>query len=339
MSIGTPKLPAVLSLVLIIAACAQDDGSVLAPDSPDSPAIVAAASVSPVTSVALDIKPTSCPNPLNPKSQGVLPVAILGTEYFDVSDIDVSTILLEAVFPRRARIEDVATAPVHGPQLPDLEVVSFTGPSSAILGGVVGNAITLQIANSGNADVTTSFPVGFYVSSDPVITTADRLLIGGREGVMSIAAGTQQFVPLFNGAWVATDSPTGDVYLGVIVDEFDSILESDETNNTAHSPIRIDASIAFTSGITIDVTHTTTHAPQGECGCIDEGPDGFDDLILHFRTQEIVAALGSPTTGDTVDLTITGQLLDGSQFEGTDCVVIVGRDRTRSTSMPGLGER
>jgi len=60
--------------------------------------------------VALDIKPTSCPNPLNTKKKGVLPAAILGTENFDVTQIDVSTLKLEGVVaPIRWSLEDVAT--------------------------------------------------------------------------------------------------------------------------------------------------------------------------------------------------------------------------------------
>lgn len=63
----------------------------------------------------LDIKPGSCPNPLNRKSRGVLPVAVLGTEEFDVSAIDSATLLLtregveSGVLPVRATIEDVGT--------------------------------------------------------------------------------------------------------------------------------------------------------------------------------------------------------------------------------------
>lgn len=49
--------------------------------------------------VGLDIKPTSCPNPLNFKSNGILQVAILGTEFFNVYDIDPNTIKLEGVAP------------------------------------------------------------------------------------------------------------------------------------------------------------------------------------------------------------------------------------------------
>ena len=69
--------------------------------------------------VKLDIKPKSCPNPLNVKSKGVkgvkgvLPVAILGgTAYgffLNVDSINVSTIRLEGVAPIRWKIKDVAT--------------------------------------------------------------------------------------------------------------------------------------------------------------------------------------------------------------------------------------
>jgi hypothetical protein len=59
--------------------------------------------------VDIDIKPTSCPNPLNVKDKGVLPVAILGTEDFDVTTIDPETIRLEGVAPIRWAYEDIAT--------------------------------------------------------------------------------------------------------------------------------------------------------------------------------------------------------------------------------------
>ncbi|MFC1799582.1 FlgD immunoglobulin-like domain containing protein [Candidatus Eisenbacteria bacterium] len=67
--------------------------------------------VTPVIEIAvdLDIKPTSCPNPLNTKSNGVLPIAILGTDDFDVSTIDPATVTLEGVPALRWAYEDVAT--------------------------------------------------------------------------------------------------------------------------------------------------------------------------------------------------------------------------------------
>lgn len=61
--------------------------------------------------VAVDIKPRSCPNPLNPGSHGILPVVVLGSEDFDVDAIDVATVCLAGVGPVRSSFEDVA-APV-----------------------------------------------------------------------------------------------------------------------------------------------------------------------------------------------------------------------------------
>jgi hypothetical protein len=43
---------------------------------------------------AIDVRPGSCPNPLNTKEMGVLPVAILGLEGFDVTQIDPATVRL-----------------------------------------------------------------------------------------------------------------------------------------------------------------------------------------------------------------------------------------------------
>jgi len=76
--------------------------------------------------VALDIKPGSCPNPLNvragtnsrgnakEKKGGVLPVAVLGTATFDVSRINVSTVHLEGIEPLRYDYKDVAAPVVNG---------------------------------------------------------------------------------------------------------------------------------------------------------------------------------------------------------------------------------
>ena len=62
--------------------------------------------------VSMDIKPGSCPNPLNVRSRGVLPVAILGTDEFDVTTIDPETILItregfDGILAIRHSYEDV----------------------------------------------------------------------------------------------------------------------------------------------------------------------------------------------------------------------------------------
>jgi hypothetical protein len=127
----------------------------------------------------IDIKPGSCPNPLNPRSKGVLPAAILGTMDFDVHDIDPMTLVLEdAIEPIWTAYEDVTT------------------------------------------------------------------------------------------------------------------------------PVAADA---------------------GECECTEEGPDGYMDLTMKFRTVDVVDALGSLEPGAVIPLTISGSLLDGTPFFGVDCMVVVGR--------------
>ncbi len=42
--------------------------------------------------LGIDFKPGSDINPLNPMSRGVIPVAILGSDTFDVADVDVTTL-------------------------------------------------------------------------------------------------------------------------------------------------------------------------------------------------------------------------------------------------------
>ncbi|MDB4308049.1 hypothetical protein N9985_02040 [Gammaproteobacteria bacterium] len=42
--------------------------------------------------IAIDIKPGSDPNPVNPKSKGVIPVAVLGSMDFDATQVDFSTV-------------------------------------------------------------------------------------------------------------------------------------------------------------------------------------------------------------------------------------------------------
>jgi len=132
-----------------------------------------------IINVCLDIKPGSCPNPLNLKSNGMLPVAILGTDALSVQDIETSTITLQGVSPLRYAYEDV---------------------------------------------------------SKPLVD------------------------------------------------------------------------------------------PISECDCHEDGPDGYEDITLKFETQAIVETLGDVNDGDQILLTLKGNLLDGTEIEGHDCVLIHKKD-------------
>jgi hypothetical protein len=78
----------------------SSDWYIIEIDFPSTPSLI---------KVPVDIKPQSCPNPLNVKSRGVLPAAILGTADFDVTTVDLSSIRLLDVTPTRSGLEDVDT--------------------------------------------------------------------------------------------------------------------------------------------------------------------------------------------------------------------------------------
>lgn len=100
--------------------------------------------VSTTKEVVVDVQPSS----VNLKSQGVLPVAILSTADFAVTDVDVSTVLLGdpalmgTVAPLRSSVEDV-----NGDGLPDL-ILHFSTPQ-LVSSGAVGVSST-ELALNGS---------------------------------------------------------------------------------------------------------------------------------------------------------------------------------------------
>ena len=58
-------------------------------------------------SVVLEARVGSCGSPFNPKSQGVLPTLLLGSEALDVGEIDVGTLRLAGVAALRGRVADL----------------------------------------------------------------------------------------------------------------------------------------------------------------------------------------------------------------------------------------
>lgn len=135
---------------------------------------------------------------------------------------------------------------------PDIRVQSFTLDGGTFLerGVAMGDRMAAIVENVGAAAADT-IGVAFYLSPDVEITRSDRLLIGGREGVAHLDPGASESVGIFYGMRVPDDYPIGDCYLGVIVDEYNSIDECDESNNT--EVIRV-----YVSGGGTDLTIPTT---------------------------------------------------------------------------------
>lgn len=72
---------------------------------------------------SLDIKPGGCPNSFNPNSHGVLPVALVGSEELDVTQVDIASLRLA-----RADGTGESVAPLEGPPGPHTEVADVSTP-------------------------------------------------------------------------------------------------------------------------------------------------------------------------------------------------------------------
>ncbi len=116
---------------------------------------------------------------------------------------------------------------VPPPPMPDLVVtaVSFT-PDSASPSGTV--SISDTVRNSGNLDTGASIEVAYYLSDDEEITRDDRLLgsraISGLDIAQESNGTTQLTLPL--------DVDLGTYRLGAIIDDPDTVIESNEENNS-----------------------------------------------------------------------------------------------------------
>jgi len=95
----------------------------------------------------------------------------------------------------------------------------------------------------------------------------------------------------------------------------------------------LDVSTVDTSNLLLEGAEPLSHdygdwaGPADEssgCACPEQGPDGYTDLTMMFRRVDISDALGWTPKKSVVTLTLSGALEDGTLFEASDCVTIVG---------------
>jgi hypothetical protein len=147
--------------------------------------------------VPLDIRPGACPNPVNVRSRGKVPIAIVGTDSLDVTEIDTTSLVLRradgvggTVLPivkrsgRIGSIEDVAT-PFEG-ELCDCHELGGDGIDDLVIRfstRQVARTLQLDGANRGDAIELT---VSGYLSDGREFTASDCITIVGRPGGMAL---------------------------------------------------------------------------------------------------------------------------------------------------------
>jgi len=141
----------------------------------------------------IDIEPGSCPSTFDPRMQDVVTVALLGTEHFDVNDVDATSLYLENAVPIRVQYQDISQ-PGDGVDCPcsasgrdgreDIVMLFRITDLFANPNGLSGNQ-TQQLTLTGTLDSGSSFEASNCVvvsGSSNTTTVPNNVLIPTEEG-------------------------------------------------------------------------------------------------------------------------------------------------------------
>jgi subtilase family serine protease len=136
--------------------------------------------------------------------------------------------------------------------MPDLWISSGT-PTATPATVAPGDSIQLSawtVTNRGSA-AAAGFSNGFYLSSDPTITTS-ALYLTGNTNSTGLAAGASYLwgAPTFA---IPAGTAPGNYYLGILVDKDGAVTESDESNNFVSVPITV--ALNSLPDLTVSVTN------------------------------------------------------------------------------------
>ena len=237
-----------------------------------------------VVNPALDIRPGACPNRLIRASLGVLPVALLGTANFDVTEVDQSTLTLTRALPMHA----------FGASLDGAQANGGAGTGSTATGQAVAtlnadtNVFCMDLSFAGLLGTQTVQHV-----HGPATTTQET-------GVMFGIPGPGSF--------------TG--FCRTLTDEQETIILAGLSYVNVHSDRNPGGEIR---GQILPAAMRPRNAqledagtpPSGDlCECSEDSDDadGIADLILKFDNQEVIGTLGLEVAGSggTQLLTVSG---------------------------------
>ena len=240
---------------------------------------------------ALDIKPGSCPNPLNRKGRGRLQVALLGTENFDVADVDLSTLTLTRTSPIQ-----VFGASVDGDQ------------ANAGLGtGSTGTGQAFMTLDRDTNEFTMDLTFGGLLGTQTVQHVHGPAAPNANAGVMFGIPGP--------GSFQGFSITLTDAQKRVIQDGLAYI----NIHSTRNPGGEIRGQIVPAAGVEpLKVRIEDVGTPFGGelCDCSTAGGDGIPDLVLKFDNREVVPTLGIDrlSIGEFATLSVNGNLRpsDGS---------------------------
>lgn len=211
--------------------------------------------------------------------------------------------------------------------LPDVVVTALSGPDT----GVTGNTISVRntIKNQGQLASGGAVTIGVYLSKDPVITTSDaRIYYRTSSNLKPGATNT-----LLSTVTIPSTTAPGTYYLGGIVDFNNTILESDETNNTMLGNQivitpggdlvmnAVSGPAAAVRGTTITINDTVANQGSGSVSSFYVGLYLSKDTTINAsdaylgRRQVGSLAIGGTNSGST-NVTVPVKLSAGTYYIG-----------------------
>jgi subtilase family serine protease len=166
-----------------------------------------------------------------------------------IMQVDPLNVLRESDESNNVAVDQTPSEVIVPPTI-DIRGLALSVPPSAIGGTSV--PVATSISNAGNT-ATGTFQVSYYLSTDPTITAADRLL-------KTITINSLQAGEILN--WSeSVDLPanlaTGTWYVGIILDSASEVVETAESNNTFAS-----TAVRITAPVIIDLSPTSISSPS-----------------------------------------------------------------------------
>ncbi len=174
---------------------------------------------------------------------------------------------------------DVATATasvvVQAPPLPDLAVSSFVSSASGVAGSQIHISVTVRNQGAASAG---PFQIGFYYSSDAVITTSDVWSGWVCDYPGGLAAGSSGTCAGPIG--VPPSLAPGVYYVGAIVDDTGVVAESNESNNSRSSDNGTTYIVSSRAPVAVSTAPAAGAGTSQIFQFTFSDPDGWNDLAV-----------------------------------------------------------